>query len=211
MRILIVAPSSDLGNLAELIEAVGEHIATPLRGNVEERELLQRLYSEHFDVIHFAGHGESMELSLSDGPLSVEMLASAIQEGSYPKLVFLNACTSLPAAAHLHSFGVAYTIGWRQEGVPDGVASDFAVMFYSSLRLNGGNIRKAFDSAINMMTRHYPQVERPIIINGRMAALLEEVVQLRETVKGRDSRVQYVGHIIGAVALVVALASLLMR
>ena len=211
MRILIVAPDSNLNNLAELIEAVGENIATPLRETVTGRELLQRLRSEQYDVVHFAGHGETMELGLSDGPLSIELLSSAIQEGTHPRLMFFNACASLPAAANLHGYGVGYTIGWRQDGVPDKAASSFAVAFYNTLRLNGGNIRRAFDSAIDMLRRHYPDCEEPIVINGRMAALLEEVVQLRESVRTGQSRTQYTGHIIGAVALVVALASIFLR
>jgi hypothetical protein len=211
MRILIVAPDGDLQNLAELIEAVGENIATPLRGTVTARELLQRLRSEQFDAVHFAGHGESMELGLSDGPLSIELLSSAIQEGTHPRLMFFNACASLPAAASLHGYGVGYTIGWRQDEVPDNAASSFAVTFYNSLRLNGGNVRRAFDSAIDMMRRHFPETEEPIIINGRMAALLAEVVELRASVKNRNSQALNTGHIISIVALIVSLVAFFLR
>ena len=211
MRILIVAPDGDLGNLAELVEAAGENVPIVLRGTVTGRELLQRLRSERYDVAHFAGHGTSMELGLSDGPLSVELLSSAIQEGMHPRLMFFNACASLPQAAQLHGYGVGYTIGWRQEGVSDKAAGAFAVTFYNSLRLNGGDIRRAFDGAVNMLQRHYPDCEEPIIINGRMAALLTEVTELRMLVKNGNSRTQYIGHVIGAVALVVALVSLFLR
>ena len=211
MRILIVAPDSDLKNLAELVEAAGENVPTVLRGTVTGRELLQRLRSEPYDVVHFAGHGTTMELGLSDGPLSVELLSSAIQEGMHPRLMFFNACASLPQAAQLHGYGVGYTIGWRQEGVPDRAAGAFAVAFYNSLRLNGGNIRRAFDGAVDGLRRHFAEVEEPVIINGRLAALLTEVAELRMSVKDRDSRTQYIGHVIGAVALVVALASFFLR
>ncbi len=211
MRILIVAPDSDLGNLAELVEAAGENMPTVLRGTVTGRELLQRLRSERYDVVHFAGHGTSMELGLTDGLLSVELLSSAIQEGMQPVLMFFNACASLPQAAQLHGYGVGYTIGWRQERLLDQAAGAFAVTFYNSLRLNGGDIRRGFDAALDGLRRHYPEVEEPIIVNGRMAALLAEVVALRETARSMDSRTQYIGHVFGAVALVVALASIFLR
>ncbi len=211
MRILIVAPDSDLSNLAELVEAAGENVPIVLRGTVTGRELLQRLRSERYDVVHFAGHGTAMELGLSDGPLSVELLSSAIQEGMHPTLMFFNACASLPVAAQLHGYGVSYTIGWRQEGVPDRAAGAFAVTFYNSLRLNGGSIRRAFDAALDGLRRHYPEVEEPICINGRMAALLAEVVELRASVKNRNAQSLNTGHIISVVALVVALASIFLR
>jgi len=77
--------------------------------------------------------------------------------------------------------------------------------------LNGGNIRRAFDGAVDGLRRHFAEVEEPVIINGRLAALLTEVAELRMSVKDRDSRTQYIGHVIGAVALVVALASFFLR
>lgn len=211
MRILIVAPDSDLQNLAELIEAVGENVPTVLRGTVTGRELLQRLRSEPYDVVHFAGHGTTMDLGLSDGPLSVELLSSAIQEGMHPRLMFFNACASLPQAAQLHGYGVGYTIGWRQESVPDKAAGAFAVTFYNSLRLNGGNIRRAFDGAVDGLRRHFSEVEEPVIINGRLAALLTEVADLRMSVKNRNAQAFNTGHIISVVALVVALVAMFWR
>lgn len=211
MRILIVAPNSDLQNLAELIAAAGESQPTILHQTVTNRELLNTLRGGQYQIVHFAGHGERMELELNDGPLSVDMLSSAIQEGTQPMLMFFNSCASLPAAAHMHSYGVGYVIGWRQEDLSDDPAGSFAVTFYNTLRLNGFDVHRAFATATEGMHRHYPGYEEPVLINGRMAVLLKEMDALRALLKDRNTRTEYTGHIIGAVALVVALVSIFLR
>lgn len=185
MRILIVAPDSDLAVLAELIAAAGENQPTILHGLVSHRELLASLRGAAFDIIHFAGHGQTMRLTLSDGELSTEMLISSLDNQKRPNLIFLNACKSLPAAAQLHRHGANYVIGWRDD-VTDQVAGEFAVAFYNTLKLNS-HPHRSFDIARRMMTEFHPGIEQPVVLNGRMLTMEEEIADLRSRIEaGRE-------------------------
>lgn len=180
MRTLIIAPDSDLAVLAELIAAAGENRPTILHGTVGHRELLSALRGDAYDIIHFAGHGQTMRLTLSDGELSTDMVTSSIENHKRPNLIFLNACKTLPAAIQLHQHGANYVIGWRDD-VNDRVAGEFAVAFYNTLKLNDQPLR-AFDIAKRMMTEVHPGAEQPVILNGRMLAMEQEIADLRSRI-----------------------------
>ncbi len=201
MRILIVAPLADLSTLTELISAVGNNLPTILNGTVTHRELLATLKTAEFDIVHFAGHGASMTLEMSDGPLSIDLLASAIAK--HPALVFLNACESLPAAAAMYSYGTGYAIGWR-DGVPDVVAEEFGVVFYRTLALNGGQIRKAFDTAEDAVTRTHPGAELPTLLNGRMTSIMQELQEFKE----RQKLLMFAGPVVAVIALFLAILAI---
>lgn len=210
MRILLVAPDSDLAVLAELIAAAGENQPTILHGNIGHRELLASLRGSVYDIIHFAGHGQTMRLTLSDGELSTEMLISSLDNQKRPNLIFLNACKSLSAAAQLYRHGANYVIGWRDD-VSDTVAGEFAVAFYNTLKLNA-HPHRAFDIARRMMTEFHPGAEQPVILNGRMLSLEDEIAKLRSQIEeGRDDnfliwRLATIGAgVLGLVGLVLAL------
>jgi len=182
MRILLIAPASDLQVLSELIAAAGgQNTPTILNGLVTHREVLSNLRSTQFDIIHFAGHGNTMQLELSDGPLSVEMFVNALGD-KRPRLIVLNACRSLVPAARLHSHGADYVVGWRDD-VGDNVANQFAVTFYNSLKLSD-SVSSAFRTAIQLLDSTHPGVEIPVVLNGRQRALTEQVSDLQQRIDG---------------------------
>lgn len=204
MKILIVAPESNLAVLAELIAAAGENQPTILYGNVGHRELLSALRGSAYDIIHFAGHGDSMSLSLSDGDLSTEMLTSSLENQKRPNLIFLNACKSLPAAARLHQHGANYVIGWR-DLINDQVAGEFAVTFYNTLKLNN-NPQRAFDIARQAIDGLHPGIESPVILNGRMLLMEKTIDGLRKEIEALKSGNTLVWRVImlgaGAISLI---------
>jgi len=202
MKVLIVAPFSDLATLTELISAAGQNTPTILNGTVTHRELLATLKTAEFDIVHFAGHGETMTLEMSDGLLSIDMLASAISK--HPTLVFLNACKSLPAAAAMYSYGTGYAIGWRDD-VPDRIAEEFAVVFYRTLALNGGQIRKAFDTAEDGIQRSHPGAEMPTLLNGRMTSIVRELEDFKE----RQRLLMFAGPVVAIIALFLAILGMI--
>lgn len=179
MRILLIAPESDLGTLAELIAAAGENQPTILHGWVGHREVLAALRRDVYDIIHFAGHGTTMRLELSDGPLAVEMFISAMEKR--PQLIFLNSCRSLAAAAQMHRHGANYVIGWRDE-VNDKIAGEFAVSFYNTLKLNN-NPLATFGTARSILVEFYPEQELPVLLNGRMLTMEQEIEALRRKIE----------------------------
>jgi len=207
--VLIIAPGSELQVLAELITASGGNQPTILHGIVSHREVLATIRRQHFDIMHFAGHGDSMELELSDGPLAVEMLASAIGENR-TELIILNACRSLPAAVTLHARGISYVIGWRDD-VHDVAAENFAVSFFNTLRLNG-DVHQSFDTASQIMQRSYEDEEPPMLLNGQFSKMQGKIDSLQnQLLHTSDSDVLYwrigtvIAGLIGLTGVVLAL------
>jgi hypothetical protein len=58
--------------------------------------------------------------------------------------------------------------------VPDSVTAGFAVAFYNTLKFNGGDIHRAFETAVAAMMRFYPGMEEPVLLNGRLARLFHQ-------------------------------------
>lgn len=177
MKILIIAPDSDLNTHVDLIAAMGGNTATSLHGIVPVREVLNAIASGQYDAIHFASHGEKDALLMSDGMIDEEQLETAIKRsadtGSQIKMVFLNACQSITAGIYIHSpreGSPSFVIGWRTD-VKDEVAGAFAVRFYQALSANGEDVHDAFDSGVYAVRRTYPDAEIPLLLNGRIQDL----------------------------------------
>lgn len=174
MRILIVAPESELNTHVDLIAAMGGNLATPLHGVVPVREVLNEIASGQYDAIHFASHGMSDALAMSDGMIDEEQLQNAIRKssdnGKQIKLVVLNACQSITAGIYIHSpreGSPSFVVGWRTD-VTDAVANLFAERFYRALQMNGEDVHDAFDSGVYAIKRSFPDVEVPLLLNGRL-------------------------------------------
>lgn len=200
MKILIVAPDSDLNTQVDLIAAMGGNMATPLHGVVPVREVLNEIASGNYDAVHFASHGDRNALLMSDGTIDEDQLENSIKRssdnGRQIKLVFLNACQSITTAIYIHSpkeGSPSFVIGWRTD-VQDAVATSFAVRFYETLRLNDEDVHDAFDSGVAAIRRSYPEVESPLLLNGRLQdiriAMNDLVIRFgameKELVKERD-------------------------
>jgi hypothetical protein len=104
------------------------------------------------DVVHFAGHGSSVEgivLETEDGvssPVDAATLAELFRlQGATVKLVLLNACYSRDQAGAIVRH-VPCAIGMTQ-AIPDGTALSFATSFYQGL-VQGESIQTAFESSL---------------------------------------------------------------
>lgn len=177
MKILIVAPDSDLNTHVDLVAAMGGNIATSLHGVVPVREVLNQIASGSYDAVHFASHGDRNALLMSDGMIDEEQLGNAIKQsarsGRQIKMIFLNACQSITAGVYIHSpaeGSPSFVICWRTD-VRDDVAQAFAVRFYEALGINGEDVHDAFDSGVYAIRRVYPDVEPPLLLNGRIQDL----------------------------------------
>jgi len=114
-------------------------------------DLLQALNEEQPDVVHFSGHGGSEGLILMDpegrGPHSVG--SEALRQlflacrGNI-RVVFLNACSSLPQAEAIAG-AVGCAIGMRGK-ISDAAAITFGASFYRAIGF-GESVRAAFDQA----------------------------------------------------------------
>lgn len=211
MRILIVAPESELNTHVDLIAAMGGNLATPLHGVVPMREVLNEIASGQYDAIHFASHGTSNALATSDGMIDEEQLQIAIKKssdnGRQVRLVFLNACQSITTGIYIHSpreGSPSFVIGWRTD-VKDTVANMFATRFYSALAMNGEDVHDAFDSGVYAIKRAYPDVEVPLLLNGRLQDLriaMNDMIirftsvekELQESRKQRDDELNEIRH-----------------
>lgn len=91
------------------------------------------------------------------------------------------------------------------------MAGEFAVTFYNSLKLNN-HPHRSFDISLRMMTEFHPGMEQPVILNGRMVTMEEEIDSLRQQIQsGREDgiwfwRMATIGAgLMGFVGLVLAL------
>lgn len=166
-----------------------------LTGVVTRRDLERELESRPYDVIHFAQHGNSGVLHMSDGPVTVEWLTRRIARQSSLKLVFINACDSIETGAAIHNATGCVVISYARP-ISDRVASRFAEDVYGAIR-SGASVHSAFYEALASAQRIFPEEEvRPILIDGhsadwedRIRRLEKEVSELREIVSAHSRRI----------------------
>lgn len=175
MRVLVVAPKSDLDNQSDWIGRIQGHNLTVLNNTVTVRETLACIASGQYQVIHFAGHGECTALQMSDGLIPDHLLEDALRAAGKVELVILSACESIHLGARLYMAGVPRVLSWRVD-VIDEAAIEWSRVFYSALQLSG-DIWDAQLSASEAVRRL--NFEPPIFLNGRMSKLEAEVKQLR--------------------------------
>lgn len=188
MRILIVTPGSDLSVSAELVAAASNNQPVVLGGIVTAREVLRHISSGDYDAIHIGSHGDENSLQMSDGELhdsDIEFaFEAAAARGKPVRIVLLNSCDSVAAAARLHRMGVGgpgYVIGWAYT-VPDDVAQVFAVNFWRNLH-DSSDVHQVFDAAVRSSRSEIPDFVAPVLINGIRAVVQEltrEVKGLRQ-------------------------------
>ena len=187
MHLLIVAPNSNLDNLAEIVAAMGGY-TDALTGVVTFREILAAIADGDYEGIHFAGHGSENVLQFSDGYLSAGLVADAVRRAGGVNLVLFNACRSMGIALGAYEAGAHYAIGWQND-VPNAVAVTFATAFWTSYKLNG-SVRSAFYTGREGVIVGHPGAKLPYLLNGRtveqslqISSLTESVHRLRETMR----------------------------
>ena len=181
MRVLVVAPQSNIDNMTDWVASARGHELTVLNKTVTGREVLSCVASGRFEVVHFASHSAEADsgcadaLVVSDGEIAEQLLEDAFRAAGSVRLVILGACASVAIGARLYMAGVPRVISWRVN-VPDAVAGEWARIFYSSLGLSG-DIWDATQTAAERLRAR--GVEPPIYLNGRMTVIEAELQSLR--------------------------------
>lgn len=107
-------------------------------------------YRSGVAIFHFGGHANGYQLlfETAEGlpaPGDAASLAHFLAQQRAPRLVFLNGCSTQDQAQGLLDAGVSVVIATSQ-AIDDGVATDFAVLFYQGL-IGGAKVRTAFEEA----------------------------------------------------------------
>jgi hypothetical protein len=186
MRVLVVAPGSNIDNMADWVASARGHELTVLNGTVTTREALSAIASGRFQIVHFATHGCPTALEMSDGVIPEHMLADAFRAAGSVELAILGACESITLGARLYMACVSKVVSWRV-AVDDRVAGVWANAFYSSLQLQP-EIFNASQTASEAVRRL--GAEPPIYLNGRLSVLEAELVTLRDQTQALQSSVQ---------------------
>jgi CHAT domain-containing protein len=180
MRVLVVAPGSELDNVEDWVSSARGNELSVLNGVVNKRELLSCISGGKFQIIHFAVHGCRDAIELSDKPITKAELRNALNAAGSVELVVLAACKSSHIANQLYQAGVPRVLCWPGD-VSDRVAALWASTFYSSLRLSG-DIWSASQTAEETLIQLGE--EPPLYLNGRLAKLEAEVVAVRRQLVG---------------------------
>jgi hypothetical protein len=185
VNLLLIAPNATLQTTQELLTAMSGMQVESLTCPVTAREVLSQIASDKYDGIHFAGDSSAGVLQLTDGPLAVELLTSALNGLHCLRFVILNSCDSLASAVDIYMQSTTpRVIGWPHQ-VSDAAAQAWAVTFYRSYRLSQ-NLNDALHSANEMLARFYPDSEEPRLLNGRLATLHARVDDLELLLKTRS-------------------------
>lgn len=179
MRVLVVAPQSNLQNISDWVAAARGHELTVLNDSVSVREVLGCISGGGFQIVHFAGHGCTDALEVSNGSIPEHLLEDAFRAAGTVELAILGACSSVAIGARLYMAGVPRVISWRTD-VDDHIAAVWAQAFYASLQLSA-DVWDATQTAGEAVRRL--GAEPPIYLNGRMAVLENEIKTMRRTTK----------------------------
>ena len=132
LRILFVAPTSNLKTGDEILRSVQGQTITICDGNVD-RDKAERFLREEQDYIHFASHGQSSILEWSDGAVTVDELLAMLAYQKNLKGVVITACNSARTGAEIHNhFHVP--VAMCQAPIGDEAARRFSEVFYRALR-----------------------------------------------------------------------------
>jgi len=197
-RLLIVVPTyqegvAQLDTVSEVFTAASANNLKPtiLHGQVGKREFLSHVASGDYDAIHFATHGDTYAVHLSDEVVYESEIenafAQAERKGRSIQVVILNGCKSIILALRLHGMGEGaprYVIGWRDD-VTDEVGNAFAAAFWAKV-YKDADMHTVFERAEDEMVQRFPEHERPVLVNGMKAiivSLTEHIEELTSAVR----------------------------
>ena len=206
LAVLVVAPGAQgLQNQLESLSIARTGVTlTLLDGLVTQDNLRVYLRNAAYDVVHFALHGQTEGLMLSDGPLPTTQLVALLQQQKNLRWVAINACYSLAVASDLHNALNVPLVAHPVE-LSDPAAVEFTAALYLNFTLTD-NLEKALDTANTAMRLRFPDVPRAKLLNrmtteigkllviveslqeqlGMQGNLLNEVRQRIETVEMRQ-------------------------
>lgn len=94
LRVLVVAPTSDLPDTAAEIAAIHRcHETTILAGSVRDVDIAQAVIEQSYDVLWLIGHGDEQGVECAGTRLSISSLVQYIRAGEV-SLCVLNTCSS---------------------------------------------------------------------------------------------------------------------
>lgn len=208
MSTLIIAPRSNINNMADWVASANGRTLTVLNGLVTVREVLAHIASGKYRIIHFATHGCTTALEVSDGIIPDHSLEDALRVAAGKvDLVILGACNSVAIGAMLYRGGVPRVLSWRVE-VSDRIAGLWATTFYRSLQMSN-DIWDATVTAAEAVRNE--GAEPPIYLNGRLVKLESQIneLQAKNQVGGVPRWV--VGLFVAYGAMLAAIVGLLLR
>ena len=134
-------------------EAAGEPVTFIFLPNLRVEELPAALSRHRPDILHISAHGANEQLSLTnEAKVAVKLDASTLiaflAHERPPRLIYLNACDSLPIADELAAV-VPMTIGISAP-ITNRAARASAVAFYERI-LDGARVAEAFSVAKKMV------------------------------------------------------------
>jgi hypothetical protein len=144
IRMLLVAPDTNLSWSAE-VELLGQSIhAVPLTGNVSSERLTRATQGERFTILHVAAHGDDNGVWLSDDEQLTKEELAQIARHVRADLVFLNACRSAGLGQYLACQGVPAVVAYTMPTL-DRNALRTASYYYEELVALGMDYHRAFE------------------------------------------------------------------
>ena len=149
MRVLVVAPNTDLNARPEIRQIQRKHHVSTLDGIVSAEDIYNTCRDTSFDIIHFASHSDDKGVLLSGGVVFTPEEIAQVARLHETNCIIFNSCLSGKPAAYTIRHGVRYAIYSNIE-LQDTQAWKLMVGFYDSLQ-NGakGNVLVAFDKNDN--------------------------------------------------------------
>lgn len=101
LKVLVVAPTSDLPDVAAEIAAIHRcHETKILAGDVRDVDIAQAIAEDSYDVFWLIGHGDEQGVACADQWLSISALVQYIRAGEMA-LCVLNTCSSENVARNI--------------------------------------------------------------------------------------------------------------
>lgn len=206
MRILLIAPTSDLNQSPEIRDISTLHTTVVMSGAVTRRDLFDKCNAYQFDVLHFACHGDSSGVYLSntvvryrEGEQPHERKIRLAQDPEHlspqeisqlvrtcgAKIVVLNACTTIAVAHYVVLHGAWYAISALVD-LPDNTAWKMPLLFYRNIvgdALDDRRVVEAFTVADDE-AQYAMQVAPALLLR-----LLQVIDDLRGQVKSFGERI----------------------
>lgn len=180
-RILIVAPDMGLDTTPDIVSAASDFSPKILNGTVTVAQVLDHISRGGYQVLHFATHGRAHVLQMSDGIMEEDMLEQAIRASGTVRVLFLNACRSIHITAEVYNnTGLVFGIGWPGDAT-DRLAGEWARLFYRALAMDPLRAKRAAEVANASLLKGHdvPAGDLPVVLNGRVVAMREEVERLQ--------------------------------
>ncbi|MBA4852387.1 hypothetical protein [Emticicia sp. BO119] len=122
----------------------------PSRPSVKGEDIMNDIkdYKHRIIIFHFSGHAGDKQLFFENGPLYAKGVAGLLAEAQNLKLVFLNGCSTFDQVNLLFENNIKIVIATKGK-IADGIAKEFANIFYQALSDRSYTIKSAFEHAIN--------------------------------------------------------------